>query len=119
MKNIDIEDKKREIPYRVPDGFFDTFPDKMMERIRKECMRQRIRRIWISVGSIAAMIIGGVLFVRLGFQDTIEKQNYQELASMSGSTIMGQYIRNLSDEELELQLQLFELDVTLTLDNYE
>ena len=83
MKDIMIEEKLiaekfgNENPFRVPDKYFDEFPQRIMQRIaRKKRQRKMIR--W----GIAAMMMGCILstaFVMNNFkqQNSLEADNSQ------------------------------------------
>ncbi len=111
MKDFDLIDVGKQMPYRVPEGFFKQFPDRMMERIRAERARRR-RRWGFSLGAtaVAALFAGVVFFGGMG-RDT---ENPDTL-SVSFADKMNAYISQLSDEELAEQFDYYAADVTLTL----
>ena len=46
MKDFDLEHIGKRMPYSVPEGFFETFPDRMMQRVALQ-RRARRRRLWL------------------------------------------------------------------------
>lgn len=113
MKDFDMEDMGKRMPYHVPEGFFEKFPERMMQKVQAE--RARRRRVWrIAVGTGIAALFAGVFFFggRTGMQASSE--DYVEWASAL-SERMDAYVSGLSDEELMEQYDYYAADVTLTL----
>ncbi len=91
LKNIapNLSKIKKENVFRIPDGYFEEFPGKMMERINHQEERQQVvhpvRRLIRSPLTIAASIVVfavlGYLSVRYLMSDGINQQlSSQEIA---------------------------------------
>lgn len=118
MKEFDWNDIEKQMPYKVREGFFESFPERMERRAKFSSMR---RRIWRGVftASIAALIILGVFLPNIiSEKDNTAGNEYVEFASASLlSEKMDEYVSSLSDEELAEQLNYYESDVTLLVAN--
>ena len=56
MKEFDLNDFGKQMPYHVPEGFFARFPEQVM---RKVAVERRRRRMWrLSVGMTAVSCSG-------------------------------------------------------------
>lgn len=115
MKELDFERIGKQMPYRVPQGFFESFPDKMMMEIKARKARRRTFRVIASV--VAAAFFAGVIWqvADIGRSHTDKAWN----ANANMTETVDQYVSSLSDEELREQLNYYEADVTLQLADNE
>lgn len=115
MKDFDVENIGKRMPYDVPEGFFEEFPERMMRKVRAE-QRVRRRRVWgvaIGTGGMAALFAGALLFGgRPEMQSSTE--DYVEWATAL-SDRMDAYVSGLSDKELAEEYDYYAADVTLSL----
>ena len=118
MKEFDWNDIEKQMPYKVPEGFFESFPERMSRKAKASAMRRRMWRI-VSTVSVAAVMIFGVFFWNTASEkDDAVGNEYVEFASTSLlSEKMDEYVSSLSDEELAEQLNYYESDVTLLVTN--
>ncbi len=114
MKEFDLDKLEKRTLYRVPDKFFDTFPDCVM---RKIALQRRRRLMWriTTVTAIAALFSGVVfLFHEIPAGRSSQDSGYSELVSnISNKTDV--YVSSLSDEELAEQYSFYASDATLLL----
>lgn len=92
----------KNMPYTLPEGFFEA----SRLEIRRKIRRQRIQRISLVAGSLAAALVVGLFAIF-----TLPQQ------SVSYEVLCQQYVQSLSDEELSLIVEDNEYDEFLTL-NY-
>lgn len=118
MREFDWNDIEKQMPYKVPEGFFESFPERMSHKAKASAMRRRMWRI-VSTVSVAAVMILGVFFWNTASEkDDAVGNEYVEFASASLlSEKMDEYVSSLSDEELAEQLNYYESDVTLLVTN--
>lgn len=90
------------MPYTLPEGFFEA----SRLEIRRKLRRQRIQRISLVAGSLAAALVVGLFAIFSLPQQPLSYDAFCE-----------QYVQSLSDEELSLIVEENEYDVFLTL-NY-
>lgn len=115
MKDFDVESIGKRMPYHVPEGFFEEFPERMMQKVQAEqARRRRVWRMTIGISGIAALFAGVFFFG--GQQSDVQPSSdeYIELATAS-SDKMDVYVSRLSDEELIEQYEYYAADVTLSL----
>lgn len=115
MKDFDLEHIGKKMPYRVPEGFFETFPERMMQRVALR-RRTRRRRLWIglSTAAAAAVLTGFIFWGRPGGNVLYSSDPYGDVAP-SIAEQMDAYVGRLSDEELTDLYDYYAADVTLTL----
>jgi hypothetical protein len=77
-------DRFRKDPYKVPEGYFDNFPDRMMERINQSGAvvhpgRISMNRSWIVWASgIAAVMVIGWFGFRNYYWKPLQEERFQE-----------------------------------------
>ena len=77
---IDLDTLQKEEQYKVPEGFFDQFPQQVMNQIRKE--KAKRRNIWLSaVAAVMALVICSVTVIRHMQQDDVRQQNIVQTQS--------------------------------------
>jgi Tfp pilus assembly protein PilN len=77
---IDLDTLQKEEQYKVPEGFFDQFPQQVMNQIRKE--KAKRRNIWLSaVAAVMALVICSVTVIRYMQQDDVRQQNIVQTQS--------------------------------------
>lgn len=52
---VDIENIERKENYSIPEGYFEAFPGKVLQRIEKEKMKRKTR--WVAAGVAAAAVL--------------------------------------------------------------
>lgn len=115
MKDFDLEHIGKRMPYSVPEGFFETFPDRMMQRVALQ-RRARRRRLWLglSTGIAAAFVAGFFFWGGRTTDDLYPAEPYGDVTT-SIAEQMDAYVSRLSDEELTDLYDYYAADVTLTL----
>lgn len=79
---IDLDTIKKEEQYKIPEGYFDQFPQQVMTQIRKD--KAKRQSIWLSaVAAVLAAVICSISVVRYIQQDDnlhqeIVKTEFQE-----------------------------------------
>ncbi len=117
MKEFDWNDIGKQMPYKVPDGFFDFFPERMSQKVKKVRVRRRVWTI-VSTAGIAAIILGVFFWNTALKKNNAIEHEYVEIASVTSlSEKMDEYVSSLSDEELAEHLNYYESDVTLLVTN--
>lgn len=77
---IDLDTLQKEEQYKVPEGFFDQFPQQVMNQIRKE--KAKRRNIWLSaVAAAMALVICSVTVIRYIQQDDARQQDIVQTQS--------------------------------------
>lgn len=117
MKKIDLEnDNKIESGFKVPDSYFDSFEDRLMQRITEEekpikviSLLQR-KSVWIS-GIAAAVVIsiGTLMYFEQQKTQTIEMS--QEYLAFENDITTEDIAMHLTDDELtSLETELTNFD---------
>ncbi len=115
MKDFDLEHIGKQMPYCVPEGFFESFPDRVMQRIAAR-KRARRRRMWLGIGtSVAAAMVAGIVFFGGKSGSSLYPSDSYEEVFTNISDKMDAYVGRLSDEELNELYDYYAADVTLTL----
>ena len=100
MKEFDLNDFGKQMPYHVPEGFFARFPEQVMRKVAVERRRRRMWRLSVGMTAVAALVAGIVFWT--GTPEVLAEQ-------------LDAYLDHLSDEELAEQYDYYAADVTLTL----
>ena len=78
---IDLDTLQKEEHYQVPEGFFDQFPQQVMNQIRKE--KTKRRNIWLSaVAAVMALVITSVTVIQY-MQNDNRNQNIVQTGSQN------------------------------------
>ena len=117
-KDFDFKQINKEMPYRVPDHFFDEMEKEIVHRALKEEKAVKVfpfRRHLMAALSAAALITG-VLFLIQGEKEVpvasaSVTQYLVEATEQKEVEAWDEYMYNLTDEELEEALSMAELDV--------
>lgn len=93
---IDLDTLQKEEQYQVPEGFFELFPQQVMNNIRKE--KARRRNIWMSsVAAVMLLVICSILVVnRIQENDS----PYQIVQSESQDNQLGEDMIDYYSNEL-------------------
>ena len=76
---IDLDTLQKEEHYQVPEGFFDQFPQQVMNQIRKE--KTKRRNIWLSaVAAVMALVITSVTVIQY-----MQNDNRTQNIALTGS----------------------------------
>lgn len=71
---IDLDNLTKEEHFQVPDGYFDSFPNQVMNTIHKENVKRR--NIWLSsIAAVMALVICSVTIVRYVHNNEKEQMN--------------------------------------------
>ena len=103
-------------PFKVPDGYFSSFPDRVMERIYEEdTQKSNIRHLhwkhWMSwVSGAAAVLLVGWLGVHNVYRESFKEVTYQEKIELfvdfcGGELHEGQIATYLEDNSIDLKSQ--------------
>jgi len=74
----------RKDPYKVPEGYFEDFPDRMMEQLNQAIMikpmeNRRLMRPWMAwVSGIAAVLVIGWFGIRTYYWQPLQEVRFQE-----------------------------------------
>lgn len=115
-KDFDFKQIGKQLPYRVPDGFFEKMQGQVMECIQEEKHRkQHWIRLVVPATFIAAAVWLGILFFPV-FSPETERLPSETLIVSTAldcpySDVMDQYIEAMSDEELAEWVELSENDI--------
>ncbi len=83
-KNIWEDNRFRKDPYKVPEGYFAGFPDRMMERLSQSALvvhteKHRLLRPWMAwVSGIAAVLVIGWFGIRTYYWKPLQEVRFQE-----------------------------------------
>ncbi|MCQ2329547.1 MAG: hypothetical protein MJZ93_03210 [Paludibacteraceae bacterium] len=120
----ELENVNRKLPFETPDGYFDGFEEKMMNRIHAEEVsaerhhveqlnshRHRVLRLAISgVAAVALLVIG--IYTVIGYQNSVNAQAEQIIAATSDEDAYYDEVNDALDtEEIEealAQLNFYE-----------
>lgn len=80
---IDLDSINKEEQYQIPEGFFDQFPQQVMNTIRKE--KAKRRNIWLSsVAAALALVITSVTVIQYTQQNDNRNQGIVQTESQDG-----------------------------------
>lgn len=109
MEQFDFNDVGKRVPYRVPDGFFNSMEGKIMQQVADIPMEEapahgksRVKILWrtlISTAAVAAIVIG--LWVVFHPKDS----------AAADFAAVEKAFDQLSPEDQEFLLQVYEDDV--------
>lgn len=120
----ELENVNRKLPFETPDGYFDGFEEKMMNRIHAEevsagrhnvgqlnSRRHRVLRLAVSgVAAVALLVIG--IYTVVGYQNRVNVQADQIIAAASDEDAYYDEVNDALDtEEIEealAQLNFYE-----------
>lgn len=117
MKKIDLEnDKKIESGFRIPDNYFDSFEDRLMQRISEEEKTVKVislwqrKSVWIP-GIAAAVVISIGTWMYFEQQKTENIEISQEYLAYENDITTEDIAKHLTDEELtNLELEITDFD---------
>jgi hypothetical protein len=120
-------DRFRKDPYKVPDGYFSDFPDRMMDRLGRladDLPSKRHRNvkpwlIWIS-GIAAALIIGWV-GIRTYYVKPLQEVRFQENIALfvdyyGDELHEGQLAGYFEDNKIDVSVAAPEVDALIQID---
>ncbi len=87
-KYIWENDRFNKNPFKVPDGYFEGFPDRMLELLNQEVIsaeaeKRRFIRPWMAwVSGVAAVLMLGWFGVRTYYWKPLQEVRYQENVAM-------------------------------------
>lgn len=115
MKEFDLNDFGKQMPYHVPEGFFVRFPEQVMRKVAVERRRRRMWRLSVGMTAVAALVAGIVFWT--GTPEAIPSVPSGDYADrmVTLAEQLDAYLDHLSDEELAEQYDYYAADVTLTL----
>jgi len=97
------EGMKKELPFTVPEDYFENFPLRLMERIEKERKfrifekpHRSMRTTLAIAAAFAALILGGYAIIKLSLNKGNETEQVQEFAD-----VIDYYIYDFDDETIE------------------
>lgn len=114
MKNSDIENFDKTMPFNdTPADFFDTFPEKVLRRINQRNHRRTFAR---RIGTIAAAAVVGIVIALTLINDNTVMTTVSTNNTTERYADIDTYISNMSDEELDELLQMYEADVIMQME---
>ena len=115
-KDFDFDDIGKRTPYRTPDGFFEDVQRKVMERAGVKQQRKSHMKLIISTVITMAAVLIGFLFVP-SFLPADSPLSDTKVLAIDNVTLsvdpVDNWIKNLSDEELEELVSFSENDIFL------
>ena len=104
MKQFELEQVGKRLPYSVPDGFFDKLEDDVMQEVKKETVRPgwRTKALRIVFGTMLAVSASIALFLVVRPMLPKSSADYYESVELAFS--------NLSPEDQDFLLQVYEED---------
>lgn len=116
-KDFDFDSIGKRTPYRTPEGFFEESRQQIMERAFGAQRRKRHLRLLIAATIAAAAVLAGILFApSFPLGERAENDFSDRLAvetNVTASDPVDQWIKELSDEELEELVRFSENDIFL------
>lgn len=100
---VDFLEVGKRVPYKAPESFFESFPDSVFKKMERQA--RRWKRLSI-LGMAAAVLWIGVLVAVLYYP--------QQEAAYRGEESLEACIEQLSDQELNVLVELYENDIFLT-----
>lgn len=118
MKKIDLEnDKKIESGFKIPDNYFDSFEDRLMQKIELMPKEPKVislwqrKSVWIS-GIAAAVVISIGTWMYFEQQNTENTEISQEYLAYESDITTEDIAMHLTDEELtNLELEITDFDI--------
>lgn len=93
---------KKELPFSVPEAYFENFPVRLMEKIEKEGKTGTIERsrftlkpVLAIAATLAALIVGGYIIIKLSLDQGTKAGPVQEFAD-----VIDYYIYDFDDETI-------------------
>ena len=116
-KDFDFDNIGKQIPYRTSDNFFEEVQRKVMEQTGITQRRKRCRLHMIVATTFAAVaVLAGLLFVP-SFLPADSPLSDTKVLAIDNVTLsvdpVGNWIKNISDEELEELVSFSENDIFL------
>jgi chromosome condensin MukBEF MukE localization factor len=109
--NEDLEQRRRDTPYLIPEGFFEEVQRQVGNRIRQHHKRVRIVA-FLSSAVVAAAVVLCLLYLPLG-RIAGEGEMAQKEVQHSSSRQGDKWIEELSDEDLKTLVTTSDNDVFL------
>lgn len=115
-KDFDFNDIGKQMPYLVPEGFFEQAQEQMVQRtgVDKRKNSHRIKLI-VSATLAAAAVLWGILFFSVPQPETEQLPSGSLIVSTdldySYSDALDQYIESMPDAELAEWVELSENDI--------
>lgn len=104
-EQLDLENGAGRNPFRVPEGYFEALPERVMQRVEQDSSHRHIirlkrKRLVYAMAAMALCVLAGGYAYRLIRQNS--GQESEKLASGQGQNIEMQYITELG-ESLEME----------------
>lgn len=117
-KDFDFNEVGKQMPYRIPEGFFERMQKETLAKVEAEKRRKKIYRFKMGITTLlgAAAIWCGAMF----FFPTSNSEPSQTGMSnewLANVDPMELYLQQLSDEELEMWIEFSENDIYYELEN--
>lgn len=117
-KDFNFDDIGKQTPYRTPDGFFEDMQRKVMESTGVKQQRKAHLKLIVSAVVAMAAVWGGLLFVpSLRQMDATMPPSASDVLAIEKNHAVTDpaenWIKELSDEELEELVNFTENDVFL------
>ncbi|MFI3266513.1 MAG: hypothetical protein R3Y15_05105 [Rikenellaceae bacterium] len=118
--NFDFDKVGTRMPYKVPDGFFDSLTEKTMQNISEHNKRKakilRLRRYVVSSISVAAIFTMALfLFFESGSQSkAVISSESQTILSSKYDKVIDKALESVSDSEIDELAIIAEYDLFYT-----
>ena len=109
-KPIDIEKAGKKVPYRVPEGFFETMQQQVLERVGEKPRRRSPLYVRISSAVIGvAAVVSAFVFLPGSYPD--EQQASVQPRLTAGQTLTSSWVEQLSDDDLQAMDDFSDYDI--------
>ena len=121
-KDFDFNKVGKQMPYRIPDGFFERMKEETLRKVEAEKRKKKLYRL--KVGLVAMLSVAaiwcGVLFITHPSNTLENSVNMAEwMAETDCDDPFCVYLHQLTDEELEEWIAFNENDIFLYDDEEE
>ena len=113
-KDFDFDGIGKQMPYRIPEGFFERMQEETLHRVEAEKRRKKLYRLKVGIAAVlgAAAVWCGVTFF---FQTPSDVDHHTDISEWMAETDCDDplciYLQQLSDEELEEWIEFSENDI--------
>ena len=104
-KDFDFENIGKQVPYRVPAGFFDEMQKNVMERTKRSVRRRKLLLRLSPVVLAAAAVLSAIVFLPQHYEPVRVEHISQATAESSS------WIEDMSDEDLEAMDEFASYDI--------
>lgn len=104
-EKFDFEEVGKQVPYTIPEGFFERMQEQVMHSIERPAPRRNLFRVWAGAISAAAAIVVLVLCL------PVSREAEPRQVLVQADVRVDAWMESLPDEELESISDFAEDDV--------